>query len=194
MRNSFSYLPLASGLLVLVLALGVAVLTVTSRNSSNQQASTTSQNVTTKAAEDVPSLSLSPAKANYTYTAGQSYTLGIILDSAGKTIDGVDVIINFDPTRAQVIDSKVNTASLFEQYPLNSVDNTKGKIRFSGLTFNPKPVTGIIGTFRFQSLGKGEVNFSFDFTLGATTDSNIAEHGSAKDVLGKVTNGTYFFK
>lgn len=189
MRNSLSFLPLASGLLVLVLSLGVAILTVTSRNNAPS-----SQNVTTKATEANASLSLTPNDATYTYTPGQTYNLGIILDSAGISVDGADVVINFDPTLAQVVDSKVSTTTLLEQYPLNSVDNIKGLIRFSGLTFNSKPLTGIMGTFKFRPLGKGEVNFTFDFTPGATTDSNIAEHATAQDVLKTVTNGHYVFQ
>lgn len=182
-------MPLASGLLVLILSLGVAVLTITSRNNS-----ATPQNVNTQATEVFPSLAFTPDKATYTYTPNQTYNLGIVLDSDGKTVDGADVVINFDPTKVQVVDTKVATTTLLEQYPLNSVDNVKGKIRYSGLTFNFKPITGIIGTFKFRPLGKGEVNFTFDFTPGATTDSNIAEHATAQDILKTVTNGSYFFQ
>lgn len=187
MRNSLSFLPLASGFLVLVLSLGVAVLTINSKNNS-------SQNLNTKASEQIPSLGLSPATSTYAYSPNQTYTVGIIIDSAGKLVSGVDIIINFDPTKAQVIDPKITPANLFEQYPLNSVDNVKGKIRIGALSFNAKPVTGIIGTFKFKSLIKGEVNFSFDYTPGATTDTNIAEQGTATDILGKVDNGSYRFE
>lgn len=188
MRNSLSFLPLASGLLVLVLSLAVAILTVTSKNAAP------SQNVTSKASEAISSLALTPDKATYSFSSGQTYTVGIVLDAAGKSVDGTDVVINFDPAKVQIVDSKVSTTTLLEQYPLNSIDNVKGKIRYSGLTFNSKPLTGIIGTFKFRPLGKGEVNFAFDFTSGATTDSNIAEHGTAQDILGKVTNGNYIFQ
>ena len=186
MKSPLSYLPIASGFLVLVLSLAVGVLTVTSKN--------TNQQTTTKAAETAASFSLSPAVGDYTYQSGATYPVGIIMDSSGHSVDGVDVIINFDPKKAKVVDTKVSAATLFENVLVNSVDNVKGQIKFSGVTFNPKPLTGIVGTFRFQPLSTGTVTFTFDYIPKATTDSNIAEHGTAVDVLGNVTNGNYAFK
>lgn len=191
MRSPIAWLPLASGFLVLVLSLAVAVITVSSKNSANLA---TNQGLTTKAAEQNASLSLSPAEGDFTLNSTSTYPVGIVVDSAGKAIDGTDVIINFDPTKVQVVSSAVSPTTIFQEFPINTIDNTRGQIRFSALTFNARPATGIIGTFQFKPVVKGEVNFSFAFTPGATTDSNIAEHGTAKDVLGKVTNGRFNFK
>lgn len=182
-----SYLPLAAGMLVLVLSLAVGVLTVTSKKAGNQ-------NLSTRATLESGSMALSPSTGDYTFIAGTSYPIGILVDSAGKSIDGVDVVITFDPTKVKVDGSSLSTTSLFEQYPLNTVDNVKGEIKLSGGTFSAKPITGIIATFRFQPLSKGEVNFVIKFTAGATTDSNIADHTTAKDILGSVENGRYFFR
>lgn len=186
MRSRLSYLPLAAGMLVLVLSLAVGVLTVTSRSSS--------QNLSTKATLESASLSLSPQNGDYTFTPGTFYPVGILVDSADKSIDGVDVVINYDPAKVKIVEPTLATTSLFEQYPLNSVNNVKGEIKLGGATFSDKPVTGIVATFRFQPLLKGEVNFTFSFTPGATTDSNVAEHTTAKDILGKVENGRFFFR
>lgn len=190
MKSSLAWLPIASGLLVLVLSLGVAVLTVVNRGGSG---TSPSQNLTTQASTAMASLSLSPSRQTYTLTPGLSYPVGIIVDSAGKSIDGVDVVISFDPQKVQVTTPAVNPTTAFEQYPINNVSNPAGKIRFSALTFTPKPVNGIIATFQIKPVAKGEVNLTFDFTPAATTDSNIAEHGTAKDILEKVVNGNYFF-
>ena len=192
MRNLFRWLPVASGFLVLVLSMFVAVFTVSQTGSQNHLA--ISQNSHTKASDQVASLSFSPATGEYTYSAGATYPVGIVLDSAGKSVDGVDVIIKFDPKMAQVVSSKVAATNLFQEFPQNLIDNTLGQIKFSALTFNSRPVTGIIGTFTFKPLAKGTVNLTFDYIFGSTKDSNVAEHGSAKDVLGQVTNGSYIFK
>lgn len=192
MKNLLKWAPVASGFLVLVLSMFVAVLTVSGRNSASNLATT--QNVSTRAAEQPASLSLSPAAGDYAYSAGATYPLGIVLDSAGKSVDGADVIIKFDPKKAQVVSQKVATTSLFEEFPQNTIDNNLGQIRFSALTFNTRPVTGIVGTFTFKPLAKGTVSFTFDFVLSSTKDSNIAEHGSARDILGQVTNGNYAFR
>lgn len=185
MKSTLSYLPLASGFLVLVLSLAVGVLTVTSRANPNQ-------NLSTKASESNASLSLSPINGTYDLTSKVTYPVGIIMDSGGKAIDGVDVVISYDPAKVKIVDSTVTSASVFENIPANSAAG--GKIRFSGLTFNAKPVSGIIGTFRIQPIAKGNVEFSFEFTPGSTTDSNIADHASAQDILGKVTNAKFTIK
>lgn len=192
MKNPLSWLPVASGMLVLVLSLGLAFVTVSSRNANNGELAN-SQKVQTQASSAAPTISLSPANGNFAFSAGQAYPVGIVVDSVGKSIDGVDVVISYDPTKVQIVGGKVNPSNVLPEVPLNTVDSTKGKIRFSALTFDPKPLTGIVGTFSFKPLTKGEVNFTIDFTSGATTDSNIAEHGSAVDVLSGVTNATYLF-
>lgn len=186
MKSPLSYFPVASGLLVLVLSLAVGVLTVTSKQGT--------QNTATKAAERMASLSLVPDTGDYTYSSNQSYPVGIIVDSVGKSVDGVDVIIKFDPQKATVLGTTVTVSNMFENFPMNKIDNVKGEIRLGGLTFEAKAQVGIVGSFQFKPKGPGKVNFQFDFTPGVTTDSNIAEHGTAKDLLGKVINGSYTFK
>jgi hypothetical protein len=189
MKSPLSYLPLASGFLVLVLSLAIGVLTVTSKNTLVSP----SQNMSTKAAQETGSLSLSPATGDYSFAAGTSYPVGIIVSSGEKSLDGVDIIINFDPKMAQVV-GKVTTANLFEQYMVNSIDNVSGQIKLGALTFTPKPVTGVVGTFKFTPLKPGTVDFTFVFTPGSTTDTNLAETKTARDVLGSVENASYVFK
>ena len=167
-------------------------MTLTSRNNSENYEP--AQNLSASASEDLPSMTLSPDESTFTYIPGQSYPIGILIDSMGKSVDGVDVIILFEPSRVTVVGDRVTAGSVFTDVPLNKVDNTVGKVRFSALTFDAKPVNGILGTFRIMPKSAGEVNLTFDFTPGATTDSNMAEHGTADDVLGKVVNAKYLFE
>lgn len=192
MNNVFKWIPLASGLLVLVLSLTVAVLTVSSKNSP--LAGVTSQNLSTHAAVSAANLALSPAMGDFVLSPTVTYPVGIVVDSGGKIADGVDVIINYDPKKVMVVNSQVSMASMFQQYPQNKVDNVKGEIRVSGLTFDPKPVVGIMGTFLIKPLAKGDVTLTIQFMPGTTTQSTIAEHGSALNVLGSVTNAKYTFR
>ncbi len=203
------WLPLASGVLVLVLSLGVAVLTVNSRNAGNEVAQIQK---TAQASDHLPALSLSPDKMTYDFSPGRTYSVGVILESVGKEIDGVDVAIRFDPKKVRVTSTSVTPTALFERYPSNLVCNrvgdsngkctAAGVIKFSGLSFNPQKISGVIGTFSFEPLTKGEANFTFDFTPGATTDSNIAVHCGGEesepcagvDALGAVLNANYVFK
>ena len=182
MRSPISYLPVASGFLVLVLSLAVAVLAVSRP-----------QTISTKATQEEAVLSLSPASGSYTFTSDASYPVGIIVNSGSKNIDGVDVVLNYDPAKVKIMDAKLNTTNTFEETPVNVIDNARGQVKFSGLTFKAKPVAGIVGTFRYRPVSRGEVNFTFYFNPGSTTDSNVAEHGTAKDILGKVENARYTF-
>ncbi len=113
MQSRIAWIPLASGLLVLVLSLGLAVLTVTKR-------ATTSQDIRSQATETAGSLALSPAGGDYTFSTTQTIPVGIVVDSTGKSVDGVDVIINFDPKKAQVVGTALSPTSLFERVPLIS--------------------------------------------------------------------------
>lgn len=140
------------------------------------------------------SLSLYPSNQELTFSKGKTYQVEIKIDSQGKEIDGTDVIINFDPKKAEVTRKEVKTANIFENYILNNVDNKKGQINLSALTFNAKAVSGTLGSFEFRPNSIGVVNFTFDFTSGRTTDSNIAEHSTKSDILGKVDNATFIFK
>ncbi len=182
MRSPISYLPVASGFLVLILSLAVGVLTVSNRQVFN-----------TKAAQDQAVLSLSPTSGTYAFTPGTTYPVGIVVNSGGKNVDGIDVIVNYDPAKVRVMDANLSTANLFEENPVNTIDNVRGQIKYSGLTFKTKPVAGIVGTFRYQPLTKGEVNFTFYFSPGSTTDSNVAENATAQDILTKVENARYTF-
>ncbi|MCL4398000.1 hypothetical protein M1403_03160 [Patescibacteria group bacterium] len=193
MKSPISYLPLASGFLVLVLSLTVGVLTVTSKGSSNL-ASNTNQNLATKAAEENATMALSPATGDFVVDGKTSYPVGIIVNSSGKTIDGVDIILTFDPKKIQVNGTTVTVTNSFEQYPVNKIDNVKGEIRLSALAFTPKAITGIVGTFRVKPIARGQATINFQFAPGATTDSNIADHATAQDILGSVTNASFNFQ
>lgn len=193
MKSLLTYLPIATGVLVLVLSLGVAVVTLTKKNSVGELA--IDQNLNSQASQvALPSLALNPSNQEYVFSEGQTYPVGILLDSGDEEIDGVDVVISFDPTKVRVTTPEITSAGLLDQTPLNKVDNATGKIRFSALTFTPKKVNGILGSFRYQPLVAGQVSFKFDFKPGATVDSNVAKHGSASDALDRVSDATYIFK
>jgi hypothetical protein len=178
----------ASGLLVLVLSLAVAVLV------AGRGLGTASQNPAVKAAGETASLALSPSSGDYAFSPSASYPVGIVFDSGSKAVDGVDVIIKFDPRQVQIAGGKIAAGTLFEEAPVNTVDNLKGEIRFSALTFNPRPVAGILGTFQMKPVAAGGAELTFAFAPGATVDSNAAEHGTARDILGKAEGAKFNFK
>ncbi len=48
-----------------------------------------------------------------------------------------------------------------------------------------------VATVSFQILESAKIPLNLDFTTGVTSDSNVAEHASAKDLLTSVVGGEY---
>ncbi len=142
-------------------------------------------------------LTLSPSSKSV--NVGDTFSIDVLLDTQGQNVDGVDLqALNYNPYYLQLQDADPNTSgtqiqagALMPSTLANSVDTTNGKIVFSqvanaGSTYNG---SGKLATVTFKALVAGTANVSFDYTAGATTDSNIASAGN--DILNSVTNGQY---
>lgn len=132
------------------------------------------------------SISLSTPKT--TIKVGEKIPVSINIDSV-KATDGTDVILNFDPSLL-VASKSANVGKIYDDYPLNVTDNTTGKFSISGISSaaNGKIAQGVFGTLIFEAKSPGKAQISIDFTKGNTTDSNVTETKSAKDLLGTVGN------
>jgi len=158
-------------------------------------------NIKPFAAALVPTLSLSPSSG--THTLGQTFEVNILLDTAGKSVDGVDIhYLNYNPKAMEVQDEDTNAAgvqirqgSLFPTYIGNTVDTTNGRISISGIVSPGGSGFSGAGTFAtvvFKALTASPSSaVTIDYTSGLTTDSNIVEHGTITDVLAVVINGNY---
>jgi len=146
------------------------------------------------------SIALSPSTGNF--KVGQTFDTKILVDTGGKTIDGIDILyLRFDPKILEVVDSDSKTSgiqieqgNLFSMYLGNSVDNKTGKISISGLVqpgSSGFKGAGVFATVAFKAKSAGDAKVTFDFTPGVTKDANMTEHGTAKDILGKVINADY---
>lgn len=139
-------------------------------------------------------LSLSPSSG--TFNRGCAFTLSVNLDTATSQTDGTDAILNFDPTRISA--SSITAGTIYSDYPGTNIDAT-GKITISGLASVAQPFTGsgIFATIAFSvpanaPTGAAQVTFDFDSANPTkTTDSNVVERNTVKDVLTSVTNGSY---
>lgn len=124
---------------------------------------------------------------------GETVTVSIDVSSKVAT-DGLDIIMLYDPKLLSVVTgadkSAVTLGTIYNDYPLNQVDEKAGRIAVSGITSKAGGVVakGVLGTVMFTAKAPGKAKIAFDFTLGSTTDSNVIETKTAKDVLGSVTN------
>lgn len=125
--------------------------------------------------------------------SGDSVFVGVVVDSNGASITGVDVILNTVGLKP--------IAYLPTSLIPNKVFNDVGtnRISFSQL-FPPtdqRAVNGLIAVLELKAEGTGESSIKFDFTLGATTDTNVAvvpPVPASVDILTEVQDGVLTIK
>lgn len=172
-----------AGILVLVeVVWGVYTL---SRPVSNTQQPTVGQ------AESVPASSGSvtlkgPAEAK----VGENLRVDMELTTNSQT-DGADLIIKYDPKVLDLVTNGTLAATVgktYQDYPANSADPS-GVITISGVsTGKGFSGTGVFATIKFSAKATGTTKVSVDFTAGSTTDSNVTESSSGRDILESVNN------
>lgn len=153
---------------------------------------TPSAKVSTVSSAPQATLSLSAPKT--TLKVGEKMTVTVNISSAKRT-DGSDIVILYDPTQLSVVTqgsakAPLQIGSVYSDFPLNSLDEKKGRIAASGITQAGSGVvpSGIFGTVVFQAKTAGAAKVSLDYTPGSTIDSNVIENKTAKDLLEKVEN------
>lgn len=120
------------------------------------------------------------------YRSGDGILVNIRLDTGGHTVDAVDSVVHFDATLLEATGSGIIKGTIFDQYPLTRVDNTKGEVRVSGISSEDKGGfngAGIFATLLFRAKGTGEAVLTSDFRKGATDDSNVMEFKTTNDIL-----------
>lgn len=141
------------------------------------------------------SAQISLVASSHTVKVGEKISVNVNIYSP-KKVDGVDLIINFDPNRfvLETGDNPKNAplapSNTFSDYPINSVDLTTGKITVSGIASQSGGIlqNGLFGTIILRAKAVGKTAVSLDFSPGSTKDTNVIESGSGLDLLDKVNN------
>lgn len=132
-----------------------------------------------------PNFSFSPAEE--TVDVGATFSVAIILDTAGYIAHGAGAKISFDPNILEAV--SITPGKIFGDYPSASFDNVSGRINISGI------VTSRLQYFRgkdafaqatFKGMAPGSTTIRFVYEPGSTTDSNIAVTYGAGDILAEV--------
>ncbi|MFW5719919.1 MAG: Ig-like domain-containing protein [Candidatus Dojkabacteria bacterium] len=134
-----------------------------------------------------------------------TYSMDLQVDTGSNNSNAADVIITYDPTKIDIIDSikdepgkQIQPGNAYQAYFGNVVDESSGTIRLTGSTFTGS-FTGskIFATISFKSKpGVGNASFEIAFDGPSPTnskDSNIAIAETSLDALGSVTNATMTF-
>ncbi len=120
------------------------------------------------------------------YTTGGTFSVSVIVDSAGKSINAAEGTLSFDPSQLTVISASRGNSifSLWVTEP--SFSNSAGTVSFSG--GSPAGYSGSGGTvmsvtFRAKTAGTARLTFS----QGAV----LANDGKGTNVLTNMSSGSY---
>jgi hypothetical protein len=124
---------------------------------------------------------------------GQRNPVKLRIDTGGHTINGADIVINYDPGILKLSKDSIETGSVFAEFPLIDVATSSGTIRISGTSSaNGVGFSGInsLATLIFTAIAPGKSDLSIDYVPGSTTDSNLIESSTSQDIIEKVENTT----
>jgi Bacterial Ig-like domain len=142
-------------------------------------------------------LALSPATGEF--KIGCATAVNIVINTEGKDSMAADAFLYYNPNELDIVDQmssvpgvQLRPGSVYESYPGNIAGG--GVIRLTAFNrqgyFNGR---GILGSIVFKAKpGIQTSSIRFDYTPGATTDSNVADVNS-NDMLDGVYGGIYSF-
>ncbi len=128
-------------------------------------------------------LSVSPATG--VYTAGQTFTARVVVNTSGAAVNAADGTLSFKPSEISVV--SVAKGSIFNLWTADpSFSNANGTITFSG--GSPTGYTGSAGTvisvtFKAKAAGSPKVSFS--------SGSVLAADGRGTNVLSTMNGGAF---
>ncbi len=121
---------------------------------------------------------------------GDTVPVSVRLSTGALPTAGADMLIKFDPKSLEASNSSViKTGTMYPDYPVKVVDQAKGEIRISGLVSDNKKTVqgvGIFATINMKALKSGKTKVYIDWKEGSSTDTNIVEAKSAKEILAEV--------
>lgn len=123
---------------------------------------------------------------------GSKTTVSVNVSSV-KSADGVDLIITYDPKLLSVETTggqPVIAGTIFSDYPQNVLDPALGRITVSGISSQTGGVlaNGLFGSIVFVGIAPGQAKILVEYVPSSTTDSNVIESKTGKDVLEGVNN------
>lgn len=129
-------------------------------------------------------LSVSPATG--VYTAGQTFTARVVVNTSGDTINAAEGTLSFNPAELSVVG--ISKGSIFNLWTADpSFSNSAGTITFSGGATPPgykgSSGTALTITFRVKNAGNPRVTFRNGAVLAAD--------GRGTNVLTSMSGGNY---
>lgn len=142
------------------------------------------------------------------FGVGGQYTVYVVLSTDQSDTNAIDVKLKFDPSIIKIIDSDTSQPGIqvepnfeaFKTYLVNSVNNSTGEITITALSYDKsenRPTVSFRGKqniagIKFEALKSiNSTPLNFIFEKGLSTDSNVADSKTNKDILSSVENANY---
>lgn len=142
-----------------------------------------------------PSISLSPAQTNL--TVGQTGAVSINYFTGNKTIQGIDVVIKYNPDILEFSPAGFfRPGTVFSQYPISQASGD-GTIRISAVATVAEvgfSGSGVLGTLQFTAKKTGQTKLDIVFQPDQTTDSNLVDLQTSQEILQLVQGSTITIK
>jgi len=154
------------------------------------------------------SMYFSPGTSTITVNSAREFTVGVMVNTGGANASGADSHVIFDKTKLAFVSGTypAGTATFFPlafmSMPTAATANASGRISMARVIALPAEGeatvytngSGTFATLTFKALtGVTSATLNFDFTLGSTTDSNVAGTIAGSDILGSAPSATYTF-
>lgn len=125
------------------------------------------------------------------YRVNEVVPVSVLVNTGGSMLDGVDLIVHFNPKILQATPAGLVKGKILDDYPTLAVDSNKGLISISGISNvkNGYEGTGLFALINLRAKAPGATSLTIDFQGKAvTTDSNLVESTTSKDILEQVDN------
>lgn len=130
-----------------------------------------------------PSITLNPEKN--TLNVGQTGSLTIDYFTGNKSIQGIDVVLKYDPLALEFAPNFFSAGPVFTQYPITQI-SPLGTVRISAVAtvsqigFNG---SGALGTIQFVAKKIGQTKIEIIYQADQTTETNLVELQSGQEIL-----------
>lgn len=138
-----------------------------------------------------------------TVTAGETFTVQVLLDTDGVSVDEVDVKLSYDSEKLEIQDGMDDLEgdqfneeeSLLEVYVQNTIDAENGEVFFEQASLDPEQYyttdgePGVLVEFTVRALRSGTHTIELVMETGENNDdSSVLDAETGDDVLAEVTN------
>ncbi|OGE14383.1 hypothetical protein A3F00_05180 [Candidatus Daviesbacteria bacterium RIFCSPHIGHO2_12_FULL_37_11] len=187
-RFNLKYLFIILGAVVLIeIIIGVWVFLQKNSSAGTAPGKLAENQVSTQPGDKSVNAKLSLSSVKNEFKVGEVIPVTISIDTDSQVVDGVDVVLNFDPAALEASSASITTGTIFPEYPVAKVE--KGIVRITAITSLAGvgySGSGIFATINFKAKQKGQAKVTVDFTKGSTTDTNIVGTEFPDDMLSEV--------